>query len=84
MFSNVPMHRVFSMHDRESIYVIPDALRAEGLDREVLSILDLHGSSGLMLPRKIRLVNLGRVMRRPSLLHAKSRSVLAFWANTPA
>ena len=43
MFSNVPMHRVFSMHDRESIYVIPDALRAEGLDREVLSILDLHG-----------------------------------------
>lgn len=42
MFSNVPLSRVFSMHDRESIYVIPDALRAEGLDREVLSILDLH------------------------------------------
>ena len=42
MFSNVPMNRVFSMHDRESIYVIPDSLRAEGLDREVLSILNLH------------------------------------------
>jgi CTP synthase len=43
MFSNVPMKRVFSMHDRESIYLIPDSLRAGGLDREVLSLLDLHG-----------------------------------------
>ena len=42
MFSNVPMNRVFSMHDRKSIYTIPEALRAEGLDREVLSILKLH------------------------------------------
>ena len=42
MFSNVPMKRVFSMHDRESIYVIPDAMRGAGLDREILSILDLH------------------------------------------
>jgi len=43
MFSNVPMKRVFSMHDRPSIYTIPDAMRMEGLDREVLSILGLHG-----------------------------------------
>ncbi|MDZ4829387.1 MAG: CTP synthase [Phycisphaerae bacterium] len=42
MFSNVPMRRVFSMHDRESIYVIPEAMRASGLDREILSILGLH------------------------------------------
>ncbi|MHC4976521.1 MAG: CTP synthase [Planctomycetota bacterium] len=42
MFSNVPMECVFSMHDRESIYTIPDAMREEGIDREVLSILDLH------------------------------------------
>ncbi|MCC6907297.1 MAG: CTP synthase [Phycisphaerales bacterium] len=42
MFSNVPLNRTFSMHDRESIYVIPDALRAQGLDRQVLSILSLH------------------------------------------
>jgi CTP synthase len=39
---NVPMNRVFSMHDRESIYVIPEAMRAEGLDREILSLLNLH------------------------------------------
>ncbi|MSR44987.1 MAG: CTP synthase [Phycisphaerales bacterium] len=42
MFSNVPSKRVFSLHDRESIYVIPDAMRATGLDREILSILGLH------------------------------------------
>ncbi|MHC4209401.1 MAG: CTP synthase, partial [Planctomycetota bacterium] len=42
MYSNVPMKRVFSMHDRESIYTIPEAMWAEGLDREILSILDLH------------------------------------------
>ncbi len=42
MFSNVPMKRVFSMHDRESVYTIPDDLRSTGIDREILSILDLH------------------------------------------
>ncbi|MEM7228975.1 MAG: CTP synthase (glutamine hydrolyzing), partial [Planctomycetota bacterium] len=42
MFSNVPIRRVFSMHDRESIYSIPDDMRGEGLDREIMSILDLH------------------------------------------
>ena len=43
MFSNVPMRRVFSMHDRASIYTIPHEMRQEGLDREILSVLDLHG-----------------------------------------
>jgi CTP synthase len=42
MFSNVPLKRVFSMHDRESIYTIPDEMRADGLDREILSILGVH------------------------------------------
>ncbi|MDP6602529.1 MAG: CTP synthase [Phycisphaerales bacterium] len=42
MFSNVAIQCVFSMHDRESIYTIPDAMRSEGLDREILSILSLH------------------------------------------
>ena len=42
MFSNVPKECVFSMHDRDSIYTIPDAMRAEGLDRQILSILKLH------------------------------------------
>ncbi|HYD01022.1 MAG TPA: CTP synthase, partial [Phycisphaerales bacterium] len=42
MFSNVPMNRMFSMHDRPSIYTIPDEMRAEGLDRQILSLLGLH------------------------------------------
>src|SRR6185369_3067933 len=43
MYTNVPMRRVVSMHDVESIYLIPEALREVGIDREVLSLLDLHG-----------------------------------------
>ncbi len=42
MFTNVPLKRVFSMHDRKSVYEIPEAMRQEGLDREILSILSLH------------------------------------------
>ena len=42
MYTNVPMKRVISMHDVESIYLIPDLLRDAGIDREVLTLLDLH------------------------------------------
>jgi CTP synthase len=42
MFSNVPMRRTFSMHDRTSIYTVPEAIRQDGLDREVLTLLGLH------------------------------------------
>lgn len=42
LYTNVPMKRVFSMHDVESIYLIPEALRDAGMDREVLTLLDLH------------------------------------------
>jgi CTP synthase len=42
MFSNVPLKRCFSMHDRPSIYTIPDEMREVGLDREILSIIRLH------------------------------------------
>src|SRR3954471_8269817 len=42
MYTNVPMKRVVTMHDVESIYTIPEALRDVGLDREVLALLDLH------------------------------------------
>ena len=43
MYTNVPMKRVVTMHDVESIYMIPDSLREAGIDREVLTLLDLHG-----------------------------------------
>jgi CTP synthase len=42
MYTNVPMKRVFSMHDVSSIYMIPEAMREAGIDREVLTMLDLH------------------------------------------
>src|SRR5690606_22324670 len=42
MYANVPMRRVMSMHDSESIYLIPEALRSQGIDREVLTLLGLH------------------------------------------
>lgn len=41
LFSNVPMERVFSMHDCESVYLIPDMLRAAGYDRAVIERLKL-------------------------------------------
>src|SRR5947208_12324568 len=42
MYTNVPMKRVVSMHDVESIYTIPESLREAGMDREVLTLLHLH------------------------------------------
>src|SRR3989440_11439195 len=42
MYTNVPMKRVVTMHDVESIYLIPEALREQGVDREVLTLLNLH------------------------------------------
>jgi len=42
MYTNVPMKRVFSMHDVESIYLIPESMREAGIDREVLTLLNLH------------------------------------------
>ena len=54
MFSNVPMRRTFSMHDRESIYLIPESMHQEGLDIEILSILDLHSRVKPMVEDKAR------------------------------
>ncbi len=42
MYTNVPMKRVVTMHDVDSIYTIPESLREAGIDREVLTLLDLH------------------------------------------
>jgi len=42
MYSSVPMDRVFSMHDCESVYVIPEMVRDAGLDTAVVGILGLQ------------------------------------------
>jgi CTP synthase len=41
LFSNVPMERVFSMHDCDSVYVISEMLRGAGIDGAVTDILGL-------------------------------------------
>jgi len=41
LYSNVPIENVFSMHDCESIYLIPDMLRGASLDERVIEILGI-------------------------------------------
>ena len=41
LFANVPMERVFSMHDIDSVYVIPEMLRGAGIDAAVIDLLGL-------------------------------------------
>jgi CTP synthase len=41
VYTNVPKARVFSMHDCESIYLIPSRLRDAQIDQQVLHLLDL-------------------------------------------
>jgi CTP synthase len=43
VYSNVPVRRVFSMHDLPSIYQLPDIMREAGLDSEVVQLLNLGG-----------------------------------------
>jgi len=41
--SNVPVQRVVSVHDVESIYLIPDLLKKSGLDTHTITLLGLQG-----------------------------------------
>jgi CTP synthase len=43
IYTNVPITRVFSMHDLPSIYLLPQIMREEGLDSEVVQLLSLGG-----------------------------------------
>ena len=43
IYTNVPLKQVVSMHDRESIYMVPEQLRQAGTDRQVLELLELTG-----------------------------------------
>jgi CTP synthase len=73
MFSNVSLRRVFSMHDVDSIYLVPEMLREAGMDREVLTILGLHDrvdqrSEDIARRKWVRFVD--------DLLDAKDREVV--------
>jgi len=43
VYTNVPVSRVFSMHDLPSIYLLPELMREQGLDSEVVELLHLGG-----------------------------------------
>ena len=51
-YTNVPLGRVFSFHDCESIYVIPSLLREGGYDFEVIRLLKLDQRVDLMHERQ--------------------------------
>lgn len=42
LFANVPMNRVFSMHDCDSVYAIPEMLRGAEIDAAVVELLGLN------------------------------------------
>jgi len=52
VYSNVPLERVFSMHDSASIYTIPEMLRECKLDFEVLRLLKIEDRINLRHERK--------------------------------
>jgi len=42
VYANVPIDRVFSMHDCESVYFVPEMVRSSKLDDEVIEILGVQ------------------------------------------
>jgi len=52
LYTNVPLHRVFSMPDSASIYTIPAMLRDGGLDFEVARLLRIEDRINLRHERK--------------------------------
>jgi len=52
VFSNVPLERVFSMHDSASVYMISSMLRQCGLDFEVLRLLKIEDRINLRHERR--------------------------------
>ena len=61
LYSNVPMSRVFSMHDCESVYLIPEMLREAGIDTAVLDILGITDSTDAAADEKARRVWTGYI-----------------------
>jgi len=52
VYTNVPKARVFSMHDCESIYLIPSRMREAQIDQQVVHLLDLTDRVNPGLERK--------------------------------
>ncbi len=42
VYTNVPMERILSLHDQESIYLIPGLLRASNIDKTLMKLLHIE------------------------------------------
>ncbi|MGE4286444.1 MAG: glutamine hydrolyzing CTP synthase [Phycisphaerae bacterium] len=51
LFSNVPYDNVFSMHDADSIYMIPSMLRKSGVDFSIIKMLGVENKIDLLKER---------------------------------
>ena len=69
LFSNVPPERVYSMHDCESVYLIPDMLRGAGYDRAVIEWLQLENAVDDEAERRARQTWSGYVNRLRTATH---------------
>lgn len=54
LFATVPMERVFSMHDCDSVYVVPEMLRGAGIDAAVTELLSLDGHANTNAEERAR------------------------------
>jgi CTP synthase len=69
MFANVPMDRVFSMHDSDSIYVIPEMLRGAGIDTAVTELLGIKDRADAAAEESARQVWNGYITRLRAAKH---------------
>ncbi|MBN1502502.1 CTP synthase (glutamine hydrolyzing) [Candidatus Woesearchaeota archaeon] len=60
LYSNVPLDKVISVHDLDSIYLVPELLKKEGVDNNIINLLALnsdHKKQRLMFNRWTKFVN---------------------------
>lgn len=48
LYTNTPMDRVISMHDVDSVYLMPQVLRDAGIDQTIMDVLELHPPAGAL------------------------------------
>jgi len=76
MFASVPMKRVFSMHDCDTVYVVPEMLRGAGIDAAVMDLLGLEGSADTTIEDQARATWSDYIARLRGCQHAVTVGVI--------
>ncbi len=76
LFANVPMERVFSMHDCDSVYVIPEMLRGAGIDAAVIDLLGLSEKSNTAAEESARKTWATYIARFRGALHPVTLGII--------